>query len=422
MRRRAIPLAGAVVLLGVFMGASLWILPQMHHLRGWSYDMDIWNCFFLAHLADTGAYQTIYGRSPFFGTPGIVVALAPVWWVAHAAGMSAPYLFPMWRPTAWLVVGPYEVLLSSSVLFAVDAIALRLGASTSRRLLICALEVYALYNVVLWGHPELAVAVAFLLYAYLAASEERWSRCGWLIGAAVAFQPVVLLALPSLLLRVGWKRMSSLLVRGAAPAAVLLVLPLVMDWSVTVYAFIHQGNYPSLNRPTPWLRFAPSLGHQFQIGVGTVAVVADGPYRLLAILFSFLLGFLFRRGARQLAMTCAVVALALSLWCAFASVIAPYYVWPTIAVTLISLSIASRLRSTAVITLAIVAGSASNADLHAEWVWWVIVVALAALVASSWPARTTRDSAKEPSAVEASPLQVDLHLAVQTVKGPQQPD
>jgi hypothetical protein len=35
-------------------------------------------------------------------------------------------------------------------------------------LLICAVEVYTLYNVVVWGHPEVAVAVACLLYACLA--------------------------------------------------------------------------------------------------------------------------------------------------------------------------------------------------------------------------------------------------------------
>jgi hypothetical protein len=347
--------------------------------------MDIWNLFFLAHLADIGSYPTIYGRAAFFGTPGIVVALAPVWWITHAAGMSTPYFFPMWHPTAWLVVGPYQVLLSTPVLFAVDAVAVRLGASAPRRRLICAVEVYALYNVVLWGHPEAAVAVACLLYAYLAASEERWSRSGWLIGVAVAFQPVVLLALPPLLLLAGWRRLPNLLARAIAPTAVLLVLPLAMDWSVTVHAFINQGTYPSLNRPTPWLPFAQSLGHQFQIGVSTVAVVADGPFRLLAILCSLILSFLLRRAAQEFGILCAVVSLTLLLWCGFVSAIAPYYVWPTIAVALIGLSRASRLRAAAILTFAILADSASNADLHAEWVWWVIVSALGVLLAASWP-------------------------------------
>jgi len=106
---------------------------------------------------------------------------------------------------------------------------------------------------------------------------------------------------------------------------------------------------------------------------------------LLAVLFSLILGLAFRRRAQQLSVLIAVVALTLSLWCAFETVIAPYYVWPTIAVALIGLSGTSRLRSAATLVFALLADVASNADLHAEWVWWVIVSALSVLLVVSWP-------------------------------------
>jgi len=370
----------------------------MHHLRGWSYTMDVWDNFQLGHLADVGAYPDIYGQA-FVETPGIVVALAPVWWITHLAGMSVAYVVALWHPTAWLVLGPYEVLLSASALFAVDAIAVRLGASVARRLLICAAEVFVLYNLVLWGHPEDAVAVVCLLYACLAASQKRWSRFGWLIGASIAFEPVVLLTLPPLLLVAGWRRWPGLLARMAAPTAVLLVLPLTMDWSVTVHGLISQATYPSLNRPTPWLRFAPSLGHDGYIGATAIVAAADGPSRLLAILFSVLFGVLFRRVIKDPGVLIAVVALNLSLWCVFETVIAPYYVWPPIAVALIALSTTSQLRSAATLVFAVIADLASNADLHAEWVWWVIIAALGALLAASWPQARARS--REPTAIDA---------------------
>lgn len=383
-RRHAIPLAGAGVLLGVFMGMSLFVLPELHHLHGWSYTMDIWDNFQLAHLADVGAYPATYGQG-LAETPGIVFALAPVWWITHAAGMSVAFVFAPPHPTAWLILGPYEVLLSALVLFAVDAVAIRLGASTARRLLICAGEVFALYNVVLWGHPEDAVAVACLLYACLVASDRRWSRFGWLLGGAVAFEPVVLLALPFLLLVAGWKSFPGVLARVATPSAALLVLPLTMNWSTTVHGLVDQATYPALNRPTPWLHLAPTLGHQGYIGATAVAATADGPARLLAVLASVVLGLAFRRVARELRVVIAVVALTLSLWCALESVIAPYYVWPTIAVALLGLSSASRLRSGGILAFAVFADLASNADLHAEWVWWVIVSALLMLLVAAWP-------------------------------------
>jgi hypothetical protein len=175
------------------------------------------------------------------------------------------------------------------------------------------------------------------------------------------------------------------LARVAAPTLALLVLPLTMNWSVTVHGLLSQATYPSLNRPTPWLHFAPSLGHEGYIGATAVAAAADGPSRLLAVLFSIVLGFSFRRAAHELGVLIAVVALTLSLWCAFETVIAPYYVWPTIAVALIGLSTTSRLRSVATLVFASLADLASNADLHAEWVWWVIVSALGVLLAASWP-------------------------------------
>jgi hypothetical protein len=346
--------------------------------------MDIWDNFQLAHLADAGAYPATYGQG-LAETPGIVFALAPVWWITHASGMSVAFVFAPRHPTAWLVLGTYEVLLSAAALFAVDAVVVRLGASATRRLLICAAEVFALYNVVLWGHPEDAVAVACLLYACLAASEKQWSRLGWLFGGAVAFEPVVLLALPFLLFAARWRSFPGLLARVAAPTAALLILPLTMNWSVTVHGLLGQATYPSLNRPTPWLHIAPSLGHEGYIGATAVVAAADGPSRLLAVLFSLILGLAFRRRAQQLSVLIAVVALTLSLWCAFETVIAPYYVWPTIAVALIGLSGTSRLRSAATLVFALLADVASNADLHAEWVWWVIVSALSVLLVVSWP-------------------------------------
>ena len=298
------------------------------------------------------------------------------------------------------------MLLSASVLFAVDAVAVRLGASTRRRSLICAIEVYALYNVLLWGHPEDAVAVALLLYGCLAASEKRWSRFGWLMGAAVAFQPVVLLALPPLLLAASWRRVPGVIARMAAPTALLLAMPLAMNWSTTVHAFLDQPTFPSLNRPTPWLHLASTLGHYGYIGSAAAPAAADGPFRLMAICSSLILAIVLRRAVRQLGALLAVVALTLSSWCAFETVIAPYYVWPTIAVAVISLSTASRVRSAITLVLAIVADLASNADLHAEWMWWVIIAALAALIVASWPARTV-DSPEPrlPAVLEPSAAQ-----------------
>jgi len=396
--RHAIPIAGTIALAGVFMGASLWAIPHLHHSSRWSYFGDIWKYFQLAHFTDIGIYEVIYGQT-LTTTPGIILVLAPVWAITHAAGMSVAFLFDVAHPTAWLVLGPFEVLLSASVLFAADAVAKRLGASKARRLLICAGEVVALYNVVWWGHPEDAVAVAFLLYSCLAASNRRWSTSAWLFGAAVAFQPFVLLALASMFLPAGLRKLPGLLARIAAPAAALLVAPLVRDWSDTERSLVVQPAFPAGGRPTPWIHLATSLGQNLYAGA---APVAGGPIRLVGVIVSIVIGLWFCRTHRELGQLISVVALLLTFRCVFENVIASYYVFPTIAFALVSVSVAKA--SVAVLTtlVSLSVTWASNFDPHTTWVWWPIVVGLALLVALSWSKSTERSGV--PSSLDKSKL------------------
>jgi hypothetical protein len=377
--RHAIPLAGAVVLFGVFMGASLWIVPAVHHSSGWTYTEDIWKYFQLAHFTDIGIYQVIYGQT-LTTAPGIIVVLAPVWAITHVAGMSVDFVFYVPHPTAWLVLGPYEVLLCVPALFAVDAVAVRLGASSVRRLLICAGEILVLYNVLWWGHPEDATAVAFLLFSCLAASDRRWSISAWLFGFAVAFQPFVLFALVAVLFPAGLRWLPGLLARVAAPLAALLVVPLSLNWSVTVSALLIQRTFPGAGRPTPWLRFASPLAHSGYLGVPPVA---DGPIRLIGLVIAVIVGLWFCRAERDLSVLIAVVALTLTFRCAFESAIAPYYVFPTIACALLTVSIARWPRLAGAMLIAVGVDWLSNFDRHSEWVWWPIVAGMAALVAVS---------------------------------------
>ncbi|MGD1010970.1 MAG: hypothetical protein ABR925_00335 [Acidimicrobiales bacterium] len=385
--RHAIPIAGAIALFGAYMGGSLYVVPHMHHLHGWSYPLDLFNYFFVARYINIGDYQHIYGQ--FLGqtglttAPGAVVALEPVWMISHAAGMWVDLsAAPQPRPTIWPLLGSYSVLLSSSALFAADAVARHMGASRGRRLLICAGEVYILYNVLQWGHPEDAVAVALLLYSCLAAFDERWPLSSWLFGAAVAFQPFVLLAFAPVFFPAGLRRLPGLLARAVVPVAALLVVPLAMNWTVTAQSLVFQPASLSGGRLTPWIHFAPSLVHFGPMGAN---LVAGGPARSLGILISLVLGFWFARAERGLAPLIAVVALTLTFRCVFETVIAPYYVFPAIAFAFVSLSAASWPRFLTATLLAVVVNSASNFDRHSTWVWWPIVAGLAALVAVSWP-------------------------------------
>ena len=124
-------------------------------------------------------------------------------------------------PGAWLLAGPYEIAIASLALFAADAIAEHLGAAWPKRAVLAAAGAVALWGVtVRFGHPEDAVAVGLFLYGILALARSRAGRSAWLIGAAVAVQPLVLLALPVLLAVVPSRGgCPAFLARAAAPGA-----------------------------------------------------------------------------------------------------------------------------------------------------------------------------------------------------------
>ena len=111
-----------------------------------------------------------------------------------------------------------------------------------------------------WGHPEDAVAVGLLLYAILAQSKGRLALAGWLAGAAVCVQPLVLLALPVMLAVLPWRRMVPFLVRAALPSALLLGAMAIANWHDTYLSVTSQPDSPVINHPTAWTSLAPADG------------------------------------------------------------------------------------------------------------------------------------------------------------------
>ena len=147
-------------------------------------------------------------------------------------------------------------------LFAADALAEQLGVTKWKRGLLAVASAVALWNVsARWGHPEDAVAVGLLLYAVLALSRSRTALAGWLAGAAVCVQPLVLLALPMLLALLPWRRMPAFLVRSALPSAVLLGAAALANWHATYTSVTSQPNSPVINHPTAWTSLAPHMSN-----------------------------------------------------------------------------------------------------------------------------------------------------------------
>ena len=273
---------------------------------------------------------------------------------------------------------------SCSALFACDALAERLQVTRARRVVLGLTEAALLWPViVLWGHPEDALAVALLVYSLWFALDERFGWAGWLFGAAVAVQPFVIVVFPILVVLGGRSRVLGLVLRGGLPAAAVTAGPLAAEFHSTVHNIVSQPALPDIKgtHQTPWTFLAPKLG-----GKGSSTTVGGGPTRVVALAMAAALGWWARRWRQRPEMLVWAAALALALRCYTESVMIAYYVWPALAIGLIVAARGSRLRFGASIALAIAVTIIAQWQLEL-FQWWLIDVGgvTAVLVVAAWP-------------------------------------
>jgi hypothetical protein len=409
IRRRWVPLLGSVVFVLIGMLTTAWGPTHIQGRPEWALPYDLWGTLIatvrLAHGNIGGIYAPGTG---LISLPGAAIILLPCAAVINALGLSLQIPGPQnLHPTVWLLAGPYEMALSCVTLFAVDALAERLGVGRWKRALLTAASLGILWSPsARWGHPEDTFAVGLLLYAVLAQSNDRVVLAGWLTGCAVCVQPLVLLALPVQLALLPWRRMVPFLVRAAVPSAVAVAAAAIANWHDTYTSVTSQPDSPVINHPTIWTSLAPQLANQN---------VAAGPFRLATIVLACLCALVIRRRwqarltehqnyqvsetpdaadrpgspgwpAALLADVLWWVAFTLALRSFFEPVMVSYYPWPPMAVALIPAATLSWRR---LIAVGLVAGgltAAAQGPSHAVWIWWVPIVAgLAILLALSRP-------------------------------------
>jgi hypothetical protein len=380
--RRLFPLLATVIMTAAGMAGTIWG-PRFYGKTAWALPDDLWGTLIaaqrLAHLNLAGLYTF---PTQLVSLPGAAVILVPAITVIDLAGLplTVPHAHGAY-PSVWWLAGPYQVAISAVVLFAADAIAERLGASKPKRFWLAAASATALWSVTIrWGHPEDAVAIGLLLYAILALADSKGARSAWLAGAAVAVQPLVLLAFPLLAAVVEPRRLPGYLARAVVPGALLLAAAAAANWTATVHAVTSQPNYPAIDHPTPWIYLAPHL---------TEGQVAAGPARILAIAAAVGCALVVARRWRRAwpagpwsseALTELLwwTAVTLAIRSAFEPVMVSYYLWPPLAV---ALAAAARDWSRLLPAGATAVGLTffSQVQWHDPWSWWTPMVAGLAL-------------------------------------------
>ena len=404
LARRRWPLAATAGLIVAGLVTSTWGV-RLFGRADWALPDDLWRTLVAAQRLLHGNLTGLYtAPTELVSFPGAAVILVPLVAVTDVAGLPLQLPGPQnGHPGEWLLAGPYEIAIAALALFAADAIAEHLDASWPKRAVLAAAGAVALWGVTLrFGHPEDAVAVGLFLYGLLALARSRartrtrtrtrtgartgTGRAAWLIGAAVAVQPLVLLALPLVLVVIERRQWAGFLARAAAPGALVLGIAAAANWHATVRAVTSQPNSATVNHPTPWTALSAHLGG---------GMVAAGPARALAVLAAC--GCAVAAGRRwgaavqggewsqeTLARLLWWVAVALALRSVLEPVMVAYYVWPALAVALIPAS-RSWPRLVAAAGAAAALTFAAQLPWRDPWSWWLLMIAGLTLVL--WLAR-----------------------------------
>jgi hypothetical protein len=422
-RVHAGPFAVMVALLLVGMAFSLFWDVVVHHIYIWHTPPDLWATFRDAHYIIWDGEGQVYNANTAFVTfPGIAVLLSPIAEIQRVFNLSESFPIYLTRPTAWLVLGPVDMLCGGILLFPLDALARRLSISSKRRLLATILEAVLIFPVVeYWGHPEDTLALAFGLYALLASYNRRWLHSAGFFALAVVFQPLILLIVPISLAYVPVKKWLAFASVVAIPSVVLLVPPLIQEWKPTTYAIFKQPNFPGLNHPTPWLSLAPVLvrahwastyaiqditaaNGKVTATLGSVRsfgglTVEAGPGRTIALALACVIGLWVAKKKPSLVEVVWWAAFALALRCVFESVLDPYYVVPTLVLVVVVASTMGKLRF--FLTLVVAAACTKMSYWHTgDWRYYLLVIGTLLLsLVLSWPGGRTRDSVNGPTKV-----------------------
>lgn len=411
-----LPLMGLLAILVVGMAFSFWWLPVIHHVQAWATPPDLWGTFRDAHYVIWNGEGAVYNANTSFVTfPGIAVLLAPVAEIQRAFNLTESFPVYLPKPTAWLFLGPVNMLCGGVLLFPLDMIARRLSITSKRRIIFMWLEAALIWpTVALWGHPEDTLALTFGFVALVAAYDRRWVRTGCFMALAVVFQPLILLILPIMLAYVPFKKWPALAAIIALPSLMLLLAPLVQEWGPTTFAIFKQPNFPYLNHPTPWLALAPVLSKGGEVYVdklyytalanghhklvyGPVKthignIVAAGPGRIISLVLACAIGLWVARRKPPLSDVMWFAAIALSLRCIFECVMDPYYLLPALALALLVAAKASNARFALVIFFGAVCTWLSYWK-TGEWTYYLLVTGtLLAAIALAKPSKAIPNS------------------------------
>jgi hypothetical protein len=316
-----------------------------------------------AYMTFAGGYGHIYVLDRTLETaPALQVISAPI--ARLAFHLPFPYPSAVLYPQAYWVAGPLFFGGMALPICASDRWLDLMGVTDiRRRLTVLGVIAITLSPIPLSGHPEDLFALGAMLYGIAAALEDRPRATGWWLGVGLAFQPFTFLAIPISVIFL--KRRQWLTALGpilAVPLAFILV-PVIVDPSVTVPQMLHQQVYDVFGYISPTWNLDPGVAAYIRSTVALAAIPA-------AIVLA---RFLPKSRPQRAALVVWTVAFLFALRVAEPELF-PYFVAPTLVLAPISAAKLPWWRLASVCALAVWLNWWLHVAVQGKWSLWLILV------------------------------------------------
>lgn len=380
-------------------------IPRVQH-NYWLVPSDAWKTLLASHdvvwagfsfiyeagvgLSTKGTLVDPYGTLQFQAGPLFPILLTPVAWIQGifpTLGESYPAWNP--RPGAWLVYGPYASLIASfPFLYAIRSTVTTAAASARTaatdavdraretpnlvRLQIAGAVLVLVPTVIITGHFEDALAVAFLMLAARDIARQRWLRAAAMIALVFSLSLWSLLFIPLaffMMPRKVWFKFSVLLLFPL----IVYVGALASDWAAASRALFQAVTYPEFGHGALW--------------VHATGPVSAAPIRLGALALAVFIAWRMRSRASSIELI-STFAVILTVRLAFEPVMTAYYVAPALGFMLLEEFMAKgrvwRSLATGVPLIALCVIPVHGNRSFAAFAWWAAFTVIS--VIAVWPA------------------------------------
>jgi hypothetical protein len=312
--------------------------------------------------------------------------------------------------TSWYVCLAVVTAIGLLSIIPLDRLARQLGARGRARIAALIFSgVTMTWLCVQWGHPDDAAAIGCLALATEFALQRRWRAVGWALGTGLAVQPLIILAIPTLIALAPARRWFAITWRAATVPVAVTLPPLIGAFRYTVRQVVEQPAQwlptMSTNHRTPWFLIAPHISYG-SITAAEKASVSGGVSRFLAVLLALTVGVwvVRRRGTVSPTEVVGLVSATLSLRLIFETVVIPYYLAPIAVFAVVAVSTAPARRIATAIALSMLSLWMLSQS-FGPWTYWfamtACLLALGAVVMLTARGRPKSAVTDEPARVPA---------------------